>query len=326
MVGCGKIGATYADDRVMAAHYRYVSHAQVLADHPEYIWVAAFDRNEAAARAVAVRWNVAAAGSLAQIDDVAVAVLAIPPGDRIAALDALPHLRAVIVEKPLGGNWAEAEAFLRACEKRGILVQVNLPRRADATHRELAGGGLTRRIGQPQGAFLAYGNGLANNGTHMIDLARWFLGEVKSAQVPGGVATRRQGPLDGDINVPFVLRHASGVATFAQPLDFASYRENMVDIWGEAGRVALLQEGLRMSYAPKRRNRAMQGEYELENDAPSIETTTIGASLYALYDDLAAALRDGSLPASTGENALRNAAVVDAIRQSAECSGTLITL
>jgi predicted dehydrogenase len=70
----------------------------------------------------------------------------------------------------------------------------------------------------------------------------------------------------------------------------------------------------------------MQGEHELENDAPSLQTTTIGTSLYAIYADLAAALRNGSRPASTGENALRNAVIVDAIRQSVDRSGAMIML
>jgi predicted dehydrogenase len=326
LVGCGRIGATYADDPVMAAHYRYVSHAQALAAHPEFQWIAAFDRDEAAARAVSRRWNVANLADLSQAKDVDVAVLALPPGERLAALEALPSVHAVLVEKPLGRDRADAEAFVEYCRKRGILVQVNLPRRADATHRNLAEGELARRIGRPQGAFVVYGNGLANNGTHMIDLARWFLGEVRSAQVPGGLDARREGPLEDDINVPFVLRHESGAATFAQPLAFAHYRENMIDIWGEEGRLALLQEGLRIAYSRLRPNRAMQGEHELENDAPAVETTSIGTSLYALYDDLARALRDEVVPASTAENAMRNAVVVDAIRQSAAAGGAPMAL
>lgn len=327
LVGCGKIGAAYADDPVMARHYRYVSHAQVLAAHPGYDWVAAVDRVEEAARQVAGRWSVPVAQSsldgLQQRCRPEIAVLAMPPGERIAALAALPELRAVIVEKPLGAGAAEARAFLDACALRGIAVQVNLPRRADASHRALASE-LDVSIGRRQGALLVYGNGMANNGTHMIDLARWFLGEVSAVQAVLGGVPRREGPLDGDVNLPFAMRHDGGAQTFAMPVSFAHYRENMVDIWGERGRVALLQEGLRLARFARADNRAMSGERELQNDSPALETTTIGESFFAIYDDLWRHLDGGTPLASTGSNALRCAAIVDAIRESLQRNGELV--
>ena len=38
---------------------------------------------------------------------------------------------------------------------------------------------LTSQIGVPQLAFLTYGNGLKNNGVHMIDLVHMLLGPTK---------------------------------------------------------------------------------------------------------------------------------------------------
>ena len=65
-------------------------------------------------------------------------------------------------------------------------------------------------MGDVQGAFLVYGNGLSNNATHMVDLTRMLLGEIAAVQVPAGLNGYREGPLDDDINVPFVLRLQSG--------------------------------------------------------------------------------------------------------------------
>jgi predicted dehydrogenase len=329
LVGCGKIGAAYAHDPVMAQHYRYVSHAQVLSGHPGFDWVAAIDRDAGAAAQVASQWSVPRHG--ATLDGLhgacapEVAILAMPPGDRAAALSALPALKAVLVEKPLGGDAAEAGRFLDLCAQRGIAVQVNLPRRADTSHRALAAGGLDREVGRRQGAFLVYGNGLANNGTHMIDLARWYLGEVTGAQAVLGGQARREGPLDGDVNVPFALSHLDGASTLAMPVAFAHYRENLIDIWGERGRVSLVQEGLRLAVSPRRDNRAMSGERELVNDAPTVTTTTIGESFYAVYQDLYDYLGGTRAElASPGENARRCAVVVDAVRASLAAGGAVV--
>lgn len=313
LFGCGQIGSGYAADARMAEHYCYATHAQVLSDHPAFDWTVAVDPRGESARACADAYGIAAASEVSGItapETIEVAVLATPPGTRLALLEALPGLKAVIVEKPLGATVAEAEAFARACETRGIVCQVNLPRRADASHRALAEGGLARRIGRVQGAFLTYGNGLINNGTHMIDLARALLGEVAHAGVPAGAAGFAEGPIPGDRNLPFCLTMESGIAVMGQPLTFAAYRENGLDLWGEEGRLAIVQEGLRFCFFPRRDNRSTTGARELAGDAPEVETTTMGEALYAIYDDLAEALRSGGAPVSPLSSALATARVV----------------
>ncbi len=322
LFGCGRVGAGYADDPVMVRHYPYASHTQVLADHPAFEWVAAVDTDATAAAAVAHRHGLAAHGhdtSFAGAKRIAVAILAVPPGERQAIVNTLPTLRAVIVEKPLGATVAEAASFLDACRSRDITVQVNLPRRADADHRALADGGLAAAIGQPQGAFLLYGNGLANNATHMIDLVRMLLGEVAAVQVPAGCRPYREGPINDDVNVPFTLRIGNGTAVMAQPLAFDHYRENAIDVWGDTGRLSILQEGLRIARYPRVANRAMSDTQEIASDAPTFETTTIGTAFRAVYDDLAAALTEHRAPVSTGASALVTARIVAAVRRSAQC-------
>ena len=320
LFGCGRIGAGYAADPVMARHYRYTTHAQVLRDHPAFAFAAAIDTDPVASGEVEKRFGAAQSGtSVHAIADPAaidVAVLATPPGERLAILAGLPRLRAAVVEKPLGATPEEAAALVRYCAGRGIALQVALPRRVDKSHRALAEGGLGLRIGAIQGAFIVYGNGLMNNATHMIDLARMLLGEVEEAEVPAGLTPYREGPLASDVNVPFVLRMAPNLPVMGLPIAFASYRENALDVWGERGRLALVQEGLRLVQHLRADNRAMSGERELVNDAGETATTTIGEAFYALYDDLADALAEGRPPASAGENALQTARVVAAIQRS----------
>mgnify|MGYP001412936739 CR=1 FL=1 len=55
-------------------------------------------------------------------------------------------------------------------------VLVNYWRRADRLFQALAAGGLTEHVGSPQAVFGLYGNGLVNNGGHLIDFLRMLLG------------------------------------------------------------------------------------------------------------------------------------------------------
>jgi predicted dehydrogenase len=260
-----------------------------------------------------VRATAANVGALNCREEIEVAVLASPPEARMAALDAFPNLRAVLMEKPLAPSLSEARAVVEACRARGIMLAVNLMRRADPAMGRLAGGELQERVGQPQVAFAVYGNGLENNGVHLIDLVRMLIGEVGSAQA-----------VAADDGESFVLRCAGGVTVMAQSIDFTNYRELGLDIWGTCGRLSIVLEGLTLVDTQVGPHRYAQGERELIHDAATVGLSGLGSALYGMYDNLAAALENGAPLFCSGDDALCSAAVIDAIRRSAAGGGEAV--
>ena len=294
LVGLGRIGMMDADDPLVSRHYRYASHAQVLAEHASFLWEAAVDPSAECLQVARDRWRVRiAVRSVAELRELCapeIAVIATPPRDRRAIVEALPDLRGVLVEKPLGETLREAEDFVAYCTRRGIRVQVNLWRRADEVFRELATGRLQELVGRPQAVFGVYGNGLLNNGTHMIDFVRMLCGEIRSVQAVGGVAPYRAGPIAKDVNIPFTVVLQDGTVVMLQPVRFEHYRENGLDIWGDRARLAIVQEGLRILLYPQREHRAVPGEREIESEHPRALPSTVGSALYHVYSNLADAL------------------------------------
>lgn len=325
LIGAGKVGVGYAADPLMARHYPFATHAQVLAAHADFDWQAVVDISEESRETARMKWGVPHAfgsvGEMARLIEPEVAVIATPPETRMAVIEALPAVRAVLVEKPLGLTSAGGEEFLAYCERRGIVVQVNLWRRADTTFRSLAEGRLRELIGAPQTAFVVYGNGLANNGTHMIDFVRMLLGEVESVQTLGGIEPRRAGPIGGDVDVPFSMRVRGGVGVAAHPVRFEHYRENGLDVWGEKGRLSVRQEGLGIFLYQRREHRAMLGEREVAADEPQSLVSTVGHAFHEMYGNLAAALRGDAALWSPGDSALRTTRVVEAVLDSAKNGG-----
>lgn len=328
VIGFGKIGERYAEDPVMARYYPYATHAQVLAVHPSFEWKAVVDPSDAALERARNRWKIShlakSVEELTRRYRPEVAVIATPPESRSAIIEQLPTLRAVLVEKPLGITVAAGQDFLDHCNRRGILVQVNLWRRADETSRSFAAGRLTELVGQPQAVFGVYGNGLLNNGTHMIDFVRMLFGEIEAAQAIGGVMPYPAGPIPGDVNVPFSLRLHGGLVVTMQPIRFEHYRENSLDIFGEKGRLAIVQEGLGIFAYPQRENRAMQGEREIACDQPQVLASTVGHAFYHVYSNLATAVRGEASLWSPGHSALRTARVIQAVLDSTQGRGPLI--
>jgi predicted dehydrogenase len=330
MIGFGKVGASYAEDAVMARYFPYATHAQVLAAHPEFSWDAVVDPAAAALDRARRQWRVpVAAGRLEELDEhyqPEIAVIATPPETRLAIVDKLPSLRGVLVEKPLGVTVAAARDFCDYCDRRGLLVQVNLCRRADELFRDLAAGGLTAAIGSLQAIFGIYGNGLLNNGVHMVDFVRLLCGEISAVQTMSGAVSYAESPIPDDLNLPFMLRLESGLAAMMHPVRFAYYRENSLDLWGEKGRLSIMQEGLGITLYPRRDNRAMLGEREIASDQGQLLTSTVGTAFYNMYSNLAAAVRTGQPLWSPKESALQTTRVIDAVLASARGQGKLMEL
>jgi len=321
LIGFGKIAAGYADDKTMARYFPYATHAQVLHDHPSFSWDAVVDPSEEALERANRDWNVSCAR--ANIDEVVadshpdVAIIATPPETRLNIIEKLPSLKAVLVEKPLGLTLREGRELIESCRQRNILLQVNFVRRADERARALAMGELDQLVGKPQAVFGMYGNGLLNNGSHMVDLARMFFGEIDSVRaldepVPFG---------SGDFQVPFALKFARGLIVTMSPVSFTYYRENSVDIWGEKGRLSIMQEGLGIYHYPVCRNRAVDGEKEVASDRPREIRSTIGNALYHMYSNLADAVSGEKPLWSDGDSALKTSEALHAILDSARDSG-----
>ena len=326
LIGFGRIAASLGRDARMARWFPKATHLQCLADHPRLKLVGIADRSEearAAARRLCPAVKVAAdAAELADFAPTA-AVLAIPPEGRVAVLTALPSLQAVFVEKPLGATAARSP-LVALCRERGIAVQVNYWRRGDPALRSLAGG--MHGLGRPQAAFGLYGNGLRNNGSHMIDLIRMLLGECAAVRATSDFAPEASFPLAGDGALSFVLQLAGGAQAAMQPVDFRHYRENALDIWGEQGRLAIQQEGLLIRRFPRRGHRGLEDAAEIACDAPEMLPIRADESMPALYGNLADALERGAPLLSPLESALETERVLDALLDSAAAGGALIEM
>lgn len=326
LVGFGRIADTLGEDRRMRTWFRHASHAQVLSAHPAFHWEAVIDpAPEALDRArtkydIHRLWpNVEAIDSNWRPD---VAVLATPPHVRTAVVRKLPSLRAILVEKPLAPSGSEAEAFLEACANTGTVSQVNYLRRADSHLQALAAGGLAEAIGTPQAVFAIYGGGLFNIASHMVDLVRMLLGEVRAVRSLGPMKPVSEGEKDAD--VPFALHLESGVLVTAQVADPAFYREAGLDIWGTAGRLAIMQEGLGIYRYHCTAHRGLDDAFEIDSGLAEVSPPTLGDALYRMYDNLADVLAGEAEPWSDAYSAFRTETVLHAVARSAGEGGALI--
>ena len=318
LAGFGKMSHGYAADHSMAKYYPYATHAQVLRDHSGFEWLAVVDPDPQAREDAKSHWNVATA--VAQIkhlkiqSEVEVLILATPPDSRLELLSQFPNLKAVLVEKPIGTTLEQGQEFVKYCEKHKIMCLVNFWRRADKSFNSLLGSGLENQIGKIQLAHAVYGNGLLNNGVHVVDFLRMMLGEVKGSRVETHQPAAPGSPIPGDMSPMFSLDFESGLTVPVQPLQFSYYREIGFEFWGQNGVLTIRNEGLTIQVHQRESNRAMANENEVAFDRFETIPTTVGNALYDMYENLHATLMGKARLCSTGESALVTAEWVERIQ------------
>lgn len=327
LIGLGKIGLKLSQDPVHKIAFPYATHAQVLLDHHAFDWIAAVDTDQTTRQSVKEmvgHLDVACTTeSLQSRRAIEVAVIATPPNERTSILESMPNLKAVLIEKPMGSDVEMARRFLSYCSARSIFVLVCLPRRFDKSFRQLMHGGLHDRIGQLVATFGTYGNGLANNGSHLLDMIRMLIGEVISVQAVAGQSVFKEGPILGDLNIAFVCELANHQTVMVNPVWFSNYREVGLDIWGSDGRFQIMNEGMTFSCSPRQASRILSNAAEIAHDQTSIETSSVGHALYDVYDNLHSVLQ-GEEAYCTGADGLRAMQLVEAIRLSAQTAGARV--
>jgi predicted dehydrogenase len=181
-----------------------------------------------------------------------------------AAIDAGKH---VLIEKPAGRSVAEIDALAEAAARRGRLVRVGFNHRyhpALQKARHLVDSGAAGELMFVRGRYghggrpgyekewradpaIAGGGELLDQGVHLIDLARWFLGDFASV---GGFAHTYFWNMAVDDNAFLLLRTAREQAAFLHVSCTEWKNLFSLEIYGRTAKLHV--EGLGGSYGVER--------------------------------------------------------------------------
>ncbi len=261
----------------------------------------------------------------------------------LAALAANKH---VLCEKPLGRNAAEAEEMCRAAADRGRVLKTGFNHRFHPAIREARSLAAAGELGTLYYAKAAYGHGgrpgyetewrasreacgggeLLDQGVHVIDLFRWFLGEFD--EVFGRVETYFWN-IEAEDNA-FALFRTAEDRTAVLHTSWTQWKNRFsFELYGEQG--YLVVDGLGGSYGPerlvvgKRRTRAAAGPNPggasvYAGGAPEervVEFPGPDVSWAAELEEFAAAVREGREPLGSGRDGLMANRLIGAIYESA---------
>lgn len=327
MVGCGRIGTRRAEVASSAGD--------------EVALVADLDAERAAALARDVNaswttdWN-----ELVSRPDLDVVVVSTFNRDlAIVTKAALGAGKHVLCEKPLGRNAAEAREIMEVARACGCTLKVGFNHRhhpgVEQAH-ELVEQGAIGPLHYIRAAYghggrpgydtewradpdLAGGGELLDQGVHLVDLARWFLGEFSEVSGVLGTWFWRVNPLED--NAFALLRTSSGQVASLHTSWTQWKNLFRFEVFGRDGYV--LVEGLGGSYGEER---LTLGHRRPESGPPEERFWSYpgeDVSWHREWEVFRLAIRDGLEPLGGATDGYAAARVLDAIYESARTRSTV---
>ena len=319
--------------------------AQATAQSPDLRLVVLADLARERAETVAGRYGAEAtpeAATAATRPDVDMVIVSTPPNTHapiaLAAINAGKH---VLVEKPLAHTLADAEQICAAAEARGVFLKTGFNHRyfpSMAFARRLIDAGKIGEVvsvqayaGHPGGKEFGHdwvhdgavtgGGSLVDNGIHILDLTRFFFGEVEMGK--GYVANLIWPFTNAEDNGYALFRskegkvaqvHASwtqwrGYQFWVETLGTRGYvRASYPPMWVEWGEIS--EPGLR-----SKRRVEMFPLFQIQERLRSWRWTIV-ESLMREEIEFAAGIRGGHEVAATGRDGLRAMQMAHAIYTS----------
>jgi predicted dehydrogenase len=185
--------------------------------------------------------------------------------------------------------------------------------------------------GRPKGDWLSLaekgGGRLGANGSHQVDLLRWWLGEVEwvSGAAPVMVPDRldpgtgERWTATADDVAFFTAEMVSGAVAQVFISGVAAQNVgNATRIFGSRGTITLSDDDERLLFAPAGEDLQDITVTDPNADLPGVNAGIWNVSVVALMQELASAIRDGRRPfrGATFADGLANQTVLDAVRIS----------
>jgi predicted dehydrogenase len=278
IIGAGRVGAQL--DNLESRHILTHAHAFKVCEGFE---IAGFvDRDLNKAETASARWGGRAFDNMEQLfatEPVEVVSICVPDESHCETMVALAQkpVKFIFLEKPAVRTAQEAALIRALYQKLPINVLVNYTRRfvpQIRKHAEAIKKGL-------YGSFLMgtgyYGKGLLHNGSHMVDLLRFLLGEVADVTKLGETADY----YDDDPSVSALLKMCGGGAFHLRHVDCRKIEVFELDLIFERKRIRVHELGTVIEEYSVGDNGSYQG-YRTLNKQSEYATDQRRAMFYAV--------------------------------------------
>jgi len=303
VVGLGNIGMKY--DLDLEFEEFVLTHCAAISGHNDFVLSAGVDLNKESRDIFEGTFNSPAFDNIdIAIKEVrpAVGVICCPTNDHYAAFISLVEsqdIKAIFCEKPLSYDIIEAQEMVNICAKYDVPLYVNYMRRADPNVVEIKRRITSGEIAGPIKVSAWYSKGLLNNGSHLVDLASYWLGDYISHKLLN--CERHWNKTDPEPDVYIQFEKGSLVLMSAWE-EF--YTHFTVELLSRSGRLYYSNGGEKISFNQAGEDDLFKG-YKVLADNPEIFKNHFLKYQYHVYEQLSEALQKRKSNLCDGFNGLR---------------------
>jgi predicted dehydrogenase len=242
IIGAGRIGATFDSPDSSDV----LTHAHAFKIHERFNLTGFVDKDFGMAQRAVGLWGGSAFSSLPDAFSgrkINVVSICVPDDDHFSVVQEVMKypVDLIFMEKPLAKKLSEADSIIRMLEEKNIPVVVNYSRRFVEEFIMLKQHIAENRYGRFISGNGFYGKGILHNGTHMIDLLRFLLGNIVHATKTARVYDF----YDDDPTVSAILKLHDGCVFTLNGVDCSKYTVFEMDMLFEKARVRLIDSGFK---------------------------------------------------------------------------------
>jgi predicted dehydrogenase len=300
IIGAGRIACGY--DAPQSRHV--LTHAHALVKHPRFLLSGITDIDSIRGKKEARKWKTEffhdTDTMLLKVEP-DVVIIATPPDTHANLLQkiAAKKPKLIICEKPVISSKAEGEVLRQYFSQNSIPVIINFSRRFDPTiyrERDML---MKGKYGRVISANAIYSNGFLNNGSHVMDLARFLFGEMTEAKAFAGI------PDHGEED-----RSIAGFATFERCPQFSFmtgderlYSVFEFNVFTERKRLQFVNFGVELRVQDVVSDPVFKGFRGLAK--PKTLKTEFSKALPNLFDHVVSVLEGKTAPLSSLEDGIK---------------------
>lgn len=215
---------------------------------------------------------------------------------------------AILCEKPLAENVAEAERMVAVAEACGCVLAVNYMRRFEPGVLDLrqliADGGL----GEIYKGNAWYSKGLLNNGSHVVDLLAFLLGAAEGSHVLQVGRDWEEHDPEPDISMRFGKANIFLLAAREECFSFIGF-----ELVGSLGALRYFDSGHHIELRRAHAEPSLPGYRKLQPEAEVLQTD-LKRYQWHTVDALYGCLTEGAPLHSNGKTALETLRIIDCVR------------
>jgi predicted dehydrogenase len=203
-------------------------------------------------------------------------------------------IKTIFLEKPISNSLKNSFEILKICKKNNVLLLIDHQRRFDPFFINLRNF-VNTKLGKIQMINITYGGGIVNTGTHIIDLLRYFFGNIdyvdakNSENFSGNL-------LDPNIDAKIVFKNK--IICFLHALDLSNFGFLEMQIFGSQAvlRIDLTNNEISYFEISKKSNLAYKN---LEQKSIHIKNST-KSGIFLGVENLINSINHASKPKCTG--------------------------